>query len=144
MKGRYTTMFENIIKTAEKNGLTAKEYNLQSGYFYNGKDNVFVYPCITFTCNRDLSGKNLSQQIEIIEKIAKRNKLVKIDNGLTFNYWYMRYTTKENSEKSKEAYSKYIRFSEGFWMKKHNNKEATQEELIAAGNENLIKYGYVI
>lgn len=137
-------MFERIIKLAEKEGLTAKENNYQSGYFFNGKDNCFMYPCITFTFDRDILGKDLAIQLAIIEKIVKRNGLVKMDNGLTFNYLYMRYTTKENSEKSKEAYNKYIRFSEGFWMKRHNNKEATQEELIAAGNENLIKYGYTI
>ena len=137
-------MFERIIKTAENNGLTAKEQSIQTGYFYNGKDNGYIYPCITFICDRDIPGKDLAKQLEMIAKIAKRNKLVKIDSGLTFNYWYMRFTTKENSEKSKEAYGKYIRFSEGFWNKRHNNASATQDELIAAGNENLIKYGYTI
>ena len=137
-------MFERIIKLAEKEGLTAKENNYQSGYFFNGKDNCFVYPCITFTFGRDIPGKDLAGQLAIIEKIVKKNGLVKMDNGLTFNYLYMRYTTKENSEKAREQYGKYIRFSEGFWNKRHNNASATQDELIAAGNENLIKYGYTI
>ena len=137
-------MFERIIKLAEKEGLTAKENNYQSGYFFNGKDNCFVYPCITFTFGRDIPGKDLAGQLAIIEKIVKKNGLVKMDNGLTFNYLYMRYTTKENSEKAIEQYGKYIRFSEGFWNKRHNNPDVTQDELIAAGNENLIKYGYTI
>lgn len=77
MKGRYTTMFENIIKIAENNGLTAKEYNLSSGYFYNGKDNEYIYPAIVFVSSRNVTGKELSDTLTIIEKIAKRHKLKK-------------------------------------------------------------------
>lgn len=137
-------MFENVIKIAENNGLTAKEYNLSSGYFFNGKDNEYIYPCIVFVSDRNITGKELSNNLTIIEKIAKRHKLKKIGSRILSDYYCFRYTTVNHAEKAAQAYSKAVCFLEGFWMKRYNNKEATQEELIAAGNENLIKHGYAI
>lgn len=137
-------MFEKIIKLAEKEGLTAKEYSLSSGYFYNGKDNEYIYPCIVFVSDREITGKELSNNLTIIENIAKRHKLKKIDNKILPGYYCFRYTTANCAEMAAQAYSKAVRFMEGFWNKRHNNKSATQDELIAAGNENLVKHGYTI
>lgn len=137
-------MFENIIKIAENNGLTAKEYNISSGYFYNGKDNEYIYPAIVFVSNRNVTGKELSDTLTIIEKIAKRHKLKKIDSRILPDYYCFRYTTTNCAEIAAQAYSKAVCFLEGFWNKRHNNKSATNEELINAGNDNLIKHGYTL
>lgn len=135
-------MFDNIVKNAAKKGITAKVYNFQSGYYYDGKDNGYIYPCIIFCC--DNKNQDLSNFIDIVCSIAKRNKLIKIDSVLHHDYAFMRYTTKEHNEKAKQAYSKSICFQHGFFMARYNNKNATDEELIKAGQDELIQHGYTI
>ena len=137
-------MFEKIIKIAEKEGLTAKECNMQSGYYWDGNDHVFIYPAITFLHDRSVSGITLSNFLLFLERIAKRYKLVKITFNLQPNHYYYAYTTQENAEKAREAYSKAVCFQEGLFLERYNNKNATSEQLIKAGHDSLVKHGYTV
>lgn len=137
-------MFENIITKAEKNGLTAKTLLFQSGYYYDGKDNGYIYPVVIFTNDRDMSGKDLSTWLYNVEQITKRYKLVKKDSHILPGHYAMMYTAQEHIEKARYAYGKAVCFQEGFFMARYNNKNATEEELIKAGHDSLVRHGYTV
>ena len=137
-------MFEKIIKQAEKNGLTAIEKEFKTGYYFDGKDNGYIYPVIVFTCDSKVNGKDLSSWLNDVLQIAKRHKLVKRDSSMLPGHYYMAYTTIEHNNKATYAYGKSVCFQEGFFMERYNNRNATEQQLITAGHNSLLKHGYTI
>ena len=136
-------MFEKIIENAKKRGIDGTELIFQSGHYYDGTEHGYDYPCAVFVWENGNTSE-LLKTLDFLKDIEKKYKLVKRDHYITPEKYTFIYTTKEHSEKANQAYGRSVCFLEGFWIEKHMNKNATENELIAAGHNSLIKHGYSI
>lgn len=137
-------MFEKELNLAEKMHFSATETIYQFGSYYDGTEHNFSFPCLLLTFDSNINGHELINVIDEMDNFKKKAKMQVYSKGYNFGQWYFILLTEKDIEEGKKGYSECIAFQEGFWLKKHSNKNATQEELIKAGHDSLMKHGYKI
>lgn len=133
-----------LMKALKKAGLQTENKMFSFGYYYDGQDHNFSYPCAVVTIPRDLSGSDTAAALDKLHKIAKKHDYSVYDKRITFNGWSMILIRNDNIEQGRKEYGECVAFQYGFWMKHHENKNASDNELIAAGHAAMQEKGYQI
>lgn len=136
-------MFE-LLKALKNVGLNAENKLFSFGHYYDGQDHDFSYPCAVVTIPRDLSGSNTAAALDKLHKIAKKHNYSVYDKRITCNGWFMVLICNDNIEQGRKEYSECVAFQYGFWMKRHEKPDASDNELIAAGHAAMQEKGYSI
>lgn len=136
-------MFE-LLKALKKVGLNAENKIFSFGHYYDGQDHDFSYPCTVVKIPRDLSGSDTAAQLKKLEKIKKKHHVSAYDKRLTFDNWCIILLNNDDIEQGRKEYSECIAFQYGFWMKRHEKPDASDNELIAAGHAAMQEKGYAI
>jgi len=137
-------MFE-LMKALKKTGLQAENKMFHFASYYDGLDHDFTFPCAIVSIPVDLSGSDTTAALDKLNKIAKKHNYSVYDKRLVPEYsWYMVLIRNDHIEEGRKGYSECIAFQYGFWMKRHEKPDASDNELIAAGHAAMIEKGYQI
>lgn len=134
----------NLIKSLAKVGLNAENNMFSFGYYFDGKDHDFSFPCAVVRLSHDLSGAELSSSLEKLNKVEKKLGYSTYDKRFTPDGWTLFLIRNDYIEEGRKGYGETIAFRYGFFMKRHEDKNATDDELIAAGHAAMIEKGYAV
>ena len=132
-----------LLKALEKAGLHAERKLFSFGSYYDGQQHDFSYPCATVLVPGNLSGKETATLLEKLEKVEKKQGYSVYSKHFDpLDGFHLVLIRNDHIEEGRKGYSETIAFQTGFWMKRHENKNATDAELIKAGHDEMMKHGY--
>lgn len=133
-----------IMREIEKAGMSGKIARFCFGSYYDGADHDFEYPAIVIELSRNMNGAELSKKLASVERIEKKCHVSVYDKRLGHDSWYLIIMKNDDIESGRRGYGECVAFQDGFWMKWHENRNASDDELIQAGHDSMIKHGYSV
>lgn len=135
---------KKLLDSLAKVGLEAENMMFSFGHYYDGADHNFAFPCAVVKLSRNLSGSDLSKALSDLEKVEKKLGYSTYDKRLTSDSWSLVIMRNDHIEEGRKGYGETVAFQLGFWVKMNENKNASDDELIAAGHAEMIKNGYAV
>lgn len=135
-------MFELLV-ALKKAGIQAENKMFSFASYFDGQQHDFSFPCASVLVPGNLDGHETAKLLEKLEKIEKKHGYsVYSKHYDPFDGWHMVLIRNDHIEEGRKGYSEATAFQYGFWAKYHENKNASDEELIKAGHDEMIKRGY--
>ena len=137
-------MYE-LLKAIKKAGIQAENRMFSFGSYFDGQQHDFSFPCASVLIPGNLDGHETAMLLEKLERIEKKQGYSVYSKRFDpFDGWHMILIRNDHIEEGRKGYSESIAFQTGFWMKHHENRNASDEELIEAGHAEMIKHGYKV
>jgi hypothetical protein len=137
-------MFE-LLKALKKVGIQAESKLFQFASYFDGQQHDFSFPCAVVLVPGDMNGHDTAAMLEKLEKIERKHGYSTYSKNFDpFDGFHLVLIRNDHIEEGRKGYSESIAFQTGFWMKYHENKNASDKELIQAGHDEMIKHGYKI
>lgn len=135
-------MFE-LLKALKKAGIQAENKTFSFASYFDGQQHDFSFPCASVLVPGNLDGHETVKLLEKLEKIEKKHGYsVYSKNYDPLDGFHLVLIRNDHIEEGRKGYSEATTFQYGFWAKYHENKYASDAELIKAGHDEMIKRGY--